>query len=174
MTCFSADEKAVVQRSFLDAEGFARHFFRLSANEWKAHRYEVKTLAHLESHERSDQAFAQLCKYVCRKKDEGGRPADFHFFRVCLQDSRILDAVTRGGGFIRFPALMLYIAAHELVHIIRFNRGESKFDLEPADREREEEQVHTLTRRMLSPRADSHLNLVLDCFGNDYRIGDLT
>ena len=174
MICFSAEERTAVQRSFREAEGLARDFFRLSAGAWTTHRYEVKTLANLEPHERSDQAFAQLCKYVCRKRDNAGRPADFHFFRVCLQDSRILDAVKRGGGFIRFPALMLYIAAHELVHIVRFNRGESEFDMEPAEKEREEEQVHTLTRRMLSPRADTNLNLVLDCFGNDYRIGDLT
>lgn len=174
MLCFSPEEKAGVQRSFLEAERLARSFFRLSAQEWKTHRYEVKTLTQLEPHEKSDQAFAQLCKYVCRKRDGAGPPADFHFFRVCLQDTRILDAVRRGGSFIRFPALMLYIAAHELVHIVRFNRGESQFDLAPEEKEREEEQVHLLTRRMLTPRADTHLGLVLNCFGNEYRIGDLT
>jgi len=173
-TRFSPEEKAAVHRSFVEAEGLTRNFFRFSAEQWKTHRYEVKTLAHLEPHEKSDHAFAQLCKYVCWKRDPEGRQTDFHFFRICLQDGRILDAVKRGGSFIRFPALMLYIAVHELVHIVRFNRGESQFDLGVEEKEREEEQVHILTRRMLWPRADAQINLVLDCFGNDYRIGDLT
>ncbi len=173
MIYFSADEKTAVHRSFMEAEGLARNFFQLSSEEWKTHRYEVKTFEHLEPHEKSDEAFAQLCKYVYRKRDAEDRRTDFHFFRVCLQDHRILDAVKRGGSFIRFPPLMLYIATHELVHILRFNRGESEFDMGVEEKEREEEQVHIITRRMLKTRADAHLNLVLDCFGNDYRIGDL-
>jgi hypothetical protein len=170
---FTAEEKAAVHRTFLEAGTLAQKHFRLSPSEWKTHRYEVKTYEFLEPYQKSNDAFAQLCKYVYKKRDAQDRRTDFHFFRICLQDHRILDAVKRGGSFIRFAPLMLYIATHELVHILRFNRGESDFDMLTGEKEREEERVHILTRHILKPGADSHLNLVLDCFGNDYRIGDL-
>jgi len=173
VTYFNTAEKASVQRSFLEAEGLARNYFLLPPDAWKVHRYEVRTLEQLAPHEKSDEAFAHLCKYGVRKGSADAGDADVHFFRVCLQDHRILDAVKRGGSFIRFAPLMLYIATHELVHIVRFNLGQSAFDMGQEDRKREEDRVHAITRRMLKTRADPHLDLVLDCFGNDYRIGDL-
>ena len=76
-------------------------------------------------------------------------------------------------SFIRFFPLMLYIATHELVHILRFNNGECDFDMPFEEREREEDRVHRITRDVLTPVVNSELNLVLECFSNDYRIGDL-
>jgi hypothetical protein len=96
-----------------------------------------------------------------------------HFYRICLQDDRILDAVERAHSFIRLSPLLLYIAAHELVHVIRFDRGEGNFDALEEEKSDEEEKVHRITRNLLKPTIDSELNLVLDCFSNIYRIGDL-
>jgi len=170
---FSKKEKTSIQETFARAERFAGKYFQLAPEEWERHRYEVKTLEHLEQHEKNKEAFAQLCKYVYQKREDEDRLRDFHFFRICLQDTRILHAVERGGSFIRFAPLMLYIATHELVHIVRFNRGESDFDMRLEEKKKEEDNVHIITRDILKPGADSHLNLVLDCFGDDYRIGDL-
>ncbi len=170
---FSSSEKKSIQKTFMGAETLAGNYFQLSPEEWQHHRYEVKTLEYLEQHETSTEAFAQLCKYVYKKRKEETRLKEFHFFRICLQDNRILDAVRRGGSFIRFAPLMLYIATHELVHILRFNRAESDFDMCTTEKEKEEETVHLITLEILKPVADSHLTLVLDCFGDDYRLGDL-
>jgi hypothetical protein len=170
---FSSSEKNSVQKAFVRAERLTGNYFQLPPEDWQHHRYEVKTLEQLETHEENAEAFAQLCKYVYTKRQDEDLKKDFHFFRVCLQDNRILDAVRRGGSFIRFAPLMLYIATHELVHILRFNRGESDFDTSAGEKEKEEETVHLITCEILKPGTDSQLKLVLDCFGNDYRIGDL-
>jgi len=69
--------------------------------------------------------------------------------------------------------LMLYIATHELIHVVRFNRGEGDFDAPVEEKMQEEEKVHSITRNILQPIADNNLNLVLDCFSDQYHIGDI-
>ena len=39
-----------------------------------------------------------------------------------------LPLVLGGHSFIRLAPLLLYIAAHELVHVVRFERGEGNFE----------------------------------------------
>jgi hypothetical protein len=120
-----------------------------------------------------EAAFAHLCKYTA-EEGEKDLLRGLHFYRVCLQDNRILDAVKRGSSFIKLVPLMLYIATHELVHILRFETGESDFDMPLEERTKEERRVDTITRNILSPGADRELKLVLDCFGSGYRIGDIS
>jgi len=171
---FSPSEKAFLQKTFACAERLTANYFHLVAEAWKIHRYDVKTLAHLEDHEVRKGAFAHLCKYSRHPKDPKDNPRGLHFYRVCLQDNQILDALKRGGSFIRFPPFMLYIATHELVHILRFDRGESDFDMPVVERTNEEDRVHSITRTILLPVAHPELNLVIDCFSNSYVIGDLS
>ena len=170
---FSPSEKSFVLNSFARAEKFAGEYFKLDPDSWKIHRYDVKTLANLELHEVSEKAFAHLCKYSLGGEDARKVLKTSHFYRICLQDNRILDAVNRGSSFIRFSPLMLYIATHELVHILRFDRGECDFEMPEQERIREEEKVHDITKSILRPVSDAGLNLVLDCFSHDYMIGDL-
>jgi hypothetical protein len=158
---------------FQHAENLAGQYFRLSRDEMKNYRYDVKTLAYLEEHEVKNGAFAHLCKYHYKKEESTNQSGDFHFYRICLQDNRILDAVERGHSFIRLNPLLLYIAAHELVHIIRFEAREIDFDASREEKEREEDKVHTLTRDMLQSSISPDLKLILDCFSNRYKIGDL-
>lgn len=169
---FNAEQISLAGRTFSQAEKMAGNYFRIGQTEWKERRYDVRTLAYLEKHEVRDGAFAQLCKYQSRKK-AGGMGEGLHFYRICLQDDRILDAVERAHSFIRLSPLLLYIAAHELVHVVRFDRGEGDFDASEEEKSCEEEKVHRITRSLLRPAIDSDLNLVLDCFSNLYRIGDL-
>lgn len=170
--CFNTAQISLAGRTFSQAEKMAGSYFRIGPTEWKERRYDVKTLAFLEKHEVREGAFAQLCKYQSLEKP-GGPEGGLHFYRICLQDNRILDAVERAHSFIRLSPLLLYIAAHELVHVIRFDRGEGNFDASDAEKSDEEEKVHRITRNLLKPATDSDLNLVLDCFSNIYRIGDL-
>jgi hypothetical protein len=37
----------------------------------------------------------------------------------------------------------------------------------------EEEKVHSITRNMLRPVAETGIDLVLDCFSSRYQIGDI-
>lgn len=172
--CFNSEERARVTRAFTRAERLTGSFFHIHPGEWLARKYAVKTLVQLENHEVHDTAFAQLCRYSMGQGREKDPLKEFHFYRICLQDNRILDAIQRGSSFIRLVPLVLYIATHELVHILRFERGESDFDMPPEERVKEEKKVDAITRSILSPMSDKGLNLVLDCFGNGYRIGDET
>jgi hypothetical protein len=169
---FSPEQISLSGRVFWQAERLAEHYFRIAPAEWRESRYDVKTLAFLEKHEVREGAFAHLCKYQVRKEREELNDR-FHFYRICLQDDRIIDAVERAHSFIRLSPLLLYIAAHELVHVVRFERGEGNFDAPDDEKQGEEEKVHRITRNLLKPVTDSDMNLVLDCFSNRYRIGDL-
>lgn len=170
---FNLSQTADVNRVFSEAEGLLCGYFRMSREDMKANRYDVKTLVHLKDHEVDHRAFAHLCKYYCQKGKDLHSPGDFHFYRICLQDDRILDAVERAKSFIKFSPLMLYIAAHELIHVVRFNRGDSEFDAPLEAKKIEEEKVHALTRNVLQPVTGPDLGLVIDCFSNQYQIGDI-
>jgi hypothetical protein len=170
---FSPPEISLVGKMFRRAGDLAEDYFRLGRSGLKNHRYEVKTLAHLSDEETDDKAFAHLCRYLCQKEGRDDHPDNFYFFKICLQDDRILDAVKRSQPFVKLEPLMLYIAAHELVHVVRFNGREIDFDAPLEEKIAEEEKVHSITRSMLQPVAGTDVNLVLDCFSNRYRIGDI-
>ena len=169
---FSPTQISLAGRTFAEAERLAGGYFRLSPAEWRSHRYDVKTRAFLEEHEVQEGAFAHLCRYEYRQEPETAERRR-HFYRICLQDERILDAVERAHSFIRLSPLLLYIAAHELVHVIRFEREEVSFEADESEKTDEEETVHRITRNLLKPVTNGDLSLVLDCFSNDYRIGDM-
>ncbi len=170
---FNSFQMSLAGGAFQQAEKLAGRHFRISPEAMKEYRYDVKTLAYLDRHEVSTQAFAHLCKYHYQKTDGAGPERDLHFYRICLQDNRILDAVERASSFIKLRPLMLYIAAHELVHVIRFDEGAIDFDAPREEKLREEEKVHEITREMLAPASHPDLSLVLECFSNRYQIGDL-
>jgi len=170
---FNPEQRTLANNMFQHAENLVGQHFRLSRENIKNYRYDVKTLVHLEEHEIKDGAFAHLCKYHYKKEDLANQSDGFYFYRICLQDNRILDAVERGHSFIKMNPLLLYIAAHELVHIIRFETREIDFDASREDKEREEDKVHAITRDMLQSCISTDLQLILDCFSNRYKIGDL-
>jgi len=172
---FNKSEISLIKGAFDHAERLAESHFRLGRGGLNSHRYDVKTLLHLEDYERNEKAFAHLCRYFCQKNEDVDHPDNFYFFKVCLQDDRIFDAVKRSKPFIKMAPLLLYIATHELVHVIRFTNGDSDFDAPLEEKIREEDKVHSITRDMLRPIAgtDLALALVLDCFSGKYQIGDI-
>jgi hypothetical protein len=167
---FDSSQISLVKGIFSHAEKMAATYFHLGHEKIKECKYEVRTLAHLEDHEISDRAFAYLCKYHCQENEEKN---SFQFFRVCLQDNRILDAVERARSFVRLAPLMLYIATHELVHVIRFNSGEIDFDAPLKERIKEEEKVNYITRNILGSLDSPDMGLVVDCFSNKYLIDNI-
>jgi hypothetical protein len=164
----------MTKRAFSDAENLVSRQFRLSGEQLKNSKYEVKTLAYLDNNEISDGVFAHLCKYSYEKP---GRIAEnsrdnFDFYRICLQDNIILDAVQRANPFIKLSPLMLYIAVHELIHVLRFNSGEIDFNAGTEEKEKEEVVVNNLTRAALLPVKGCDLEIVLDCFSSNFKSFD--
>ena len=155
---------------FGQAERLAGRYFHLTDEQMRAQRYDLKTLAHLESHEVDEKAFAHLCKYSIRKEEQAEKPRTYDLYRICLQDNRILGAIERAHSFIRLESLMLYIAVHELVHVIRFASGQADFEAPHDERLQEERKVDKITRTVLDPVADKDMSLVLDCFSSRYSL----
>jgi hypothetical protein len=171
---FNADQLPQARKAFRDAEGLVFGRFAIGENVFQKNKYDVKTLAYLEQHEIKDGAFAHLCKYSYEKQGgltENGKSV-FDFYRICLQDNIILDAVERANSFIKFSALMLYIAAHELIHVLRFGNGEIDFNASDDQKAEEEKIVHNLTKIALQRALHHDLAVVLDCFSNQFRICD--
>ena len=168
---FSAAQVPVTKKAFNDAENLVSRQFRLSEDQFKKNKYEVKTLAYLDKQEIKDGAFAHLCKYTYEKPGGSARNIEnnFDFYRICLQDDIILDAVERANPFIKLSPLMLYIAVHELIHVLRFNQGEIDFEAGTEEKEKEEVIVNNLTRAALLPVKGYDLEIVLDCFSSNFK-----
>jgi len=168
---FNAAQLPLANKAFNDAEKLVSRNFRISENQLKKSRYDVKTLAYLEPSEIKEGAFAQLCKYAWEKPEASTKKSSetFDFYSICLQDNIILDAVERASPFIKFNPLMLYIAVHELIHVLRFANGEIDFDASEEKKEQEETLVHNLTKFALQPVKHHDLDIVLDCFSSDLR-----
>ena len=165
---FSPLQLSKIKGVFGQAERLAGRYFDLTEAQMRTQRYDLRTLAHLEAHEVDEKAFAHLCKYAIRKEEPAEQARSYDLYRVCLQDNRILNAVERAHSFIRLESLMLYIAVHELVHVIRFASGQADFNAPHGERLQEEEKVNKITRSALHPVADKDMGLVLDCFSNKY------
>jgi hypothetical protein len=172
---FNTAQLPLTNKAFNDAEKLVSRNFRMSEEQLKKNKYDVKTLAYLEQHEIKEGAFAHLCKYAY-EKPEGSAEINkdsFDFYRICLQDNIILDAVERANPFIKFTPLMLYIAVHELIHVLRFGNGEIDFDASSEKKDQEEAIVHNLTKIALQPAKHHDLDIVLDCFSSSFKICDL-
>ena len=170
---FTREQIAAAGWSFSKAEELTKRWFDLGRHGFRSNRYDVQTRYYLAEHEVHDRAFAHLCRYSYQKHGEDDHPENFSFFKICLQDGRILDAVERSTSFVKLAPLLCYIATHELVHVIRFNRGDADFEASLEEKIQEEEKVHDLTRAILKPGADRDMNLVIDCFRSDYHVGDI-
>jgi hypothetical protein len=172
---FNTVQLPMANKAFTDAEKLVSGHFRLGEDQFKKNKYDVKTLAYLDEHEIKNGAFAHLCKYSYQKPEgstESGKDG-FDFYRICLQDNIILDAVQRANPFVKLSPLMLYIAVHELIHVLRFGRGESDFDAPREEKEKEESIVHNLTKNTLQTVKYSDMEIVLECFSNNFKIGDI-
>ncbi len=172
---FNPVQLPMANKAFTDAEKLVSGHFRLNESQFKKNKYDVKTLAYLDEHEIKDGAFAHLCKYSYQKPEglaESGKEG-FDFYRVCLQDNIILDAVHRANPFVKLSPLMLYIAVHELIHVLRFGRGESDFNAPREEKEKEESIVHNLTKDALHTVKNNNMEIVLECFSNNFKIGDI-
>ncbi len=129
------------------AEDVVSDYYRFSESFWiDKGRWELKTLVELKAREVTDKALAQIIKY---SGPAGSGHRDRDFYRICLQDHRLLS-VCRGGGLDLY-ALLCYVVSHELIHVVRFARHDQLFEAPEKARREEELLVHNLACRLLKP-----------------------
>ncbi len=133
---------------FVKAEELTGNHFKLSTSDWKRFKYDVRTLKDLDENEISNKAFATLSKYTCQNESFDFGQRTFSFYKICLQDHNILKALRRDHD-ISFESLLFYIAVHELIHIIRFNRFVTLFESDDTTKREEERIVHATTSNIL-------------------------
>jgi hypothetical protein len=155
---------------YISEEQTANHF-KFSIEQWKRHRYDVKTRSSLVRKEKVFDAFALLnkCSRTGCSIVPGSREEDFYF--ICLQDDQILQALIRDENLLLLP-LLIYVFTHELVHIVRFCNFLQRFEVCSQEREEEERVVHETTYNILKRLTLPRMNYVLESYQN-HRICDL-
>ena len=150
------------------SEELISNYYKISTSDWKRYRYDIRTLKDLLEDEITDFAFAQIRRYIRdpRVKELASKHGDF--FKICLQDHVILRALERDPE-IQFLPLVTYIVTHELIHVVRFAKFLQRFETDPAESQREERRVHSITYELLVNQRIPHMNHVLEAF-KDQRI----
>lgn len=145
---FSEVQMDVVNDAVALAEDVTSSHFKYSPSQWRRSRYDIQTLKNLQGPEITDEAFAQILRYVGHPSDSALGSSRFDFYKVCLQDHVILRAMERDHTLALFQ-LIVYVVTHELVHIVRFSRFLQIFEEYASERMEEETRVHALTEEIL-------------------------
>lgn len=162
---FSSDDLIVIEEALRISEDRVTDFYKLSHGQWLKHPYEVVTARRgLLSGDHKD-AFAVLKKVRALSQEITIERYLRELYLICLQDHLILKAIVRDSNLQLFP-LMVYVFTHELIHIIRFERFQERFDLDAKRRGPEERIVHDLTSRVLSGVPCKGIDYVIDCYKN--------
>jgi hypothetical protein len=160
---FREEEVAVLRHAIEISEELISDHYKISTSQWKRYRYDVQSLKDLEEDEITDAAFAQIRRYA-RGPTERLRGSELgDYFKICLQDHMILQALERDPQIMLLP-LTTYIVTHELIHVVRFASFLQRFQVSEGERETEEKLVHGLTYQLLAPRKLKGLYEVLHAF----------
>ena len=162
---FTSDQIKIVNSSVEMAEELVSNFYKISANQWVRRRYDIKTLANLSSDEIVNGPFAQIIRYVGQHKNSSLGSSTYDFYKICLQDHSICEALNATANLELFP-FTLYIIIHELIHIVRFTKFLQNFDASPDDKMKEEARVHNNTHEILKPVKIAGLPEVFEFYSN--------
>jgi hypothetical protein len=141
------------------AETLAEGYFQVDLKNSARFLYDLKTRVHLKGLEKTRRALAQVCKYEYYNRFSAEEPKGKEFYRICLQDNRILNTVDDP---TLLKPLLLYVITHEIIHVIRFTIDPKRFYLNFKERKVEEKEVHQATYELLRPVKDPHLDLLLE------------
>lgn len=160
---FEAGEIGLLALAIDISEDLISDYYRISTSEWKRYRYDIQSLKDLHEEEVTDIAFAQIRRYLRLpgERMRGSEPGDF--FKICIQDHMIRNAVERDPHIGLLP-LTTYIIIHELIHVVRFAKFLQRFDSTSAEQEAEEMRVHALTYELLQKSRIKGLPEVLAAF----------
>jgi hypothetical protein len=160
---FTDQELITASQALHIAEEVTGNHFKFSMQQWKRHRYDVKTLVSLAQDEISMYAFALLNKgsRVVDSLESRTQSRDYYF--ICLQDNQILSAVKRDRRLGLLP-LLVYVFTHELVHIVRFCSFLQRYERLGKERAVEEAVVHGMTTDILQGLSVAKLDYVLESY----------
>jgi len=145
------------------AETLAEDYFRIDLKDYERFPYDLQTLANLQVLEKTQQALAQVCKYEYYKREPFSKFNGREFYRICLQDDKILNTVQTGSSSLLRP-LLIYVVTHELIHVIRFSLDPKKFYLKLQEKRIEESDVHQTTYELLKYLKDPQVGFLLECY----------
>jgi hypothetical protein len=143
------------------AEGLTEQFFGVDLRDSRRFPYDLRTLANLHEQEKTRRALAQVCKYQSREGSVVVPVTKKEFYRICLQDNRILETTKNDHPLLLRP-LLLYIITHELIHVVRFSMEPQKFHLDASQRNWEEEFVHRTTHEILQSVRYPQMEYILE------------
>jgi hypothetical protein len=143
------------------SETLVENHFQVDLNDAERFPYDLRTLANLRRQEKTRRALAQVCKYEYQNKKALFRDGGKEFYRICLQDDRILNMVRTEGDSLLRP-LLLYVVTHELIHVIRFSMDPHRFYLHSEEKRVEERDVHCKTYEVLRSFRDPQVDLLLE------------
>ena len=146
---FSREQIFTVGDAAAMAEELVSNSYKMSASQWLWHRYDVKTLEELAPGEIVEGPFAQIVRYRGQKSETSLGSSSYDFYKICLMDHTILNALESDHALRLFP-FALYILCHELIHIVRFAKFLQSFHASHEEKMAEENRVHQKTREILS------------------------
>ena len=168
---FKNHDLFIVSQALDIAEDRTGDFFKFSLDQWKRHRYDVKTLSSLKDNEICENAFALLNRgsRVLSRYDSKTKKRDFFF--ICIQDHQVLKAMTRDSQ-LSLLSLLAYVFTHELVHIVRFSNFLKRFEISERERKKEEKIVHETAFEILKDISLPKLDYVLESY-RGHRVCDM-
>ena len=158
---FNEQQRFWVGEALETAEALVGDHFRVNLGDLERFPYDLRTLANLKRQEKTRKALAQVCKYEYRKESQTLDLKRREFYRICLQDDRILN-LTQTEPPCMLKPLLFYVVTHELIHVIRFSLEPPRFYLDPKEKGTEERYVHRMTYEILKSFEDPYLEPLLD------------
>ena len=149
MKKFNPEQILIVNQAAAMAEELVSNHYKMSLAEWKRPRYDFKTLVDLDPEEIVDGPLAQIIRYEGKPKNAFLNSATYDFYKICFQDHAIVKLLAQNPCLMLF-SLVLYIATHELIHIVRFSKFLQSFHATPDEKQAEERRVHEKTHEILS------------------------
>ena len=170
-TSFEDSKFGTISEALDVAEDKTGDYYKFSFEQWKRHRYDVKTLKSLNKDEISSYGFALLNRYSSEISGYENRKKKGDFYFICLQDHHILDALIRDENLILL-SLLVYIFTHELVHIVRFCNFHQRYEISGKGKESEERLVHATTYDILKDISLPRMDYILESY-QGHRVCDL-
>jgi hypothetical protein len=162
---FSPAQLETVTRAVEMAEELVSNYYKLSSSQLGRLNYDVRTLSDLSPAEIVSGHFAQIVKYKLKKKDVLRETEANDFYKICLQDHSIIDALEKHPD-LELLAFLLYIVCHELIHVVRFRRFLQQFNVSAEEKLAEERRVHAKTNEILSDLSLTGIEAVLLFYEN--------
>jgi len=158
---FDKRQRFWVREVLETAEPLVGDYFGVNLGDLDRFPYDLRTLANLDRQEKTRRALAQVCKYEYRKEAELLNRRRKEFYRICLQDDRILNAIQAEPPSM-LKTLLLYVVTHELIHVTRFTLEPQRFYLDPKEKGVEERCVHRMTYEILKSFRDPYIGPMLE------------